>query len=477
MRTTFSRLFTLFAALILLCLLLLGTAFRAMLNNSLEEEKRNTMRSNVETLVNLASAYDAVGDLDERWGGFRISLTTAARVSDTDAMLCDLQGNVQMCSCEDPGCIHAEKTIDPALVERIIAQGADFSEGTVSGIYSEKQFVEGMPIISRLDDSVIGVLLVTAPAKQIDGMLMRTTTMFFYVSAVVLTVAMIATFLLSRKQSNAIQTVARAATRFGRGELDTRVPLGGKNSEELDDLAMAFNGMAESLAKSEKQRQEFVANISHELKTPMTTISGFMDGMLDGTIPESQHRHYMLIISDEVRRLSRLVRSMLEISRLQAQGIREEKKRRFDLCESIGQVLISFEQRINRKHIHMDVQLPDRSIWAKADPDSITQVIYNLTDNAIKFCNEGGILGVVLESEGSKARVTIRNTGDTVPPEELPLLFDRFHKADKSRSADREGVGLGLYIVKTILNSHGEDITAASENGVTTFSFTLPLVR
>jgi len=235
--------------------------------------------------------------------------------------------------------------------------------------------------------------------------------------------------------------------------------------------------MADSLAQSERQRQEFVANVSHELKTPMTTISGFMDGMLDGTIPPQQHRQYMQLISDEVRRLSRLVRSMLEISRLQSQGIGEDKKRRFDLGDVIAQTLISFEQRINRKGLLMEVQLPERSLFTRADPDSITQVIYNLIDNAIKFCNEGGILGIRLEAEGTKARITIRNTGNTVPPEELPLLFDRFHKADKSRSADRDGVGLGLYIVKTILNSHGEDIRVTSENGLTTFTFTLPLVR
>ena len=144
---------------------------------------------------------------------------------------------------------------------------------------------------------------------------------------------------------------------------------------------------------------------------------------------------------------------------------------------AVGQVLISFEKRVNSKRIYMDVQMPDRSIWVKADPDSITQVIYNLTDNAIKFCDEGGRLSIWLRPEGGKARVTVQNTGDTVPAEDLPLLFDRFHKADKSRSVDREGVGLGLYIVKTILNSHGEDISVTSREGVTTFQFTLPLVR
>ena len=121
--------------------------------------------------------------------------------------------------------------------------------------------------------------------------------------------------------------------------------------------------------------------------------------------------------------------------------------------------------------------MPDRSVWTRADADSITQVIYNLTDNAIKFCNDGGLLRILVEPEGSKIRITLQNTGPTVDPAELPLLFDRFHKTDKSRSEDREGVGLGLYIVKTILNSHGEDISVTSENNLTTFVFTLPAVR
>ena len=296
------------------------------------------------------------------------------------------------------------------------------------------------------------------------------------VAVAVLALAVAAAFWMSRKQAKSLEAVTGAAARFGRGELDARVQLGTGASREMTELAESFNSMAASLSQSERQRQEFVANVSHELRTPMTTISGFMDGMLDGTIPQERQRHYMQLVSDEVRRLSRLVRGMLDVSRLQTQSI-ESKKRRFDLCETVGQVLISFEQRVNRKSIRMEVRFPDRSIWVKADPDSITQVLYNLTDNAVKFCPEGGILGITLDTEGAKARVTIRNTGDTVPPEELPLLFDRFHKTDKSRSADKEGVGLGLYIVKTILDAHGEKIRAESENGVTTFTFTLPLAR
>ena len=477
MKTTFSRFFVLFAAVILLCLAILGVTFRAMLSDFLEEDTRETLHNNAVTLVNLAAAYDAAGELGLRWGDFHIALTSAAQVAGTDVILCNTDGDIWLCSCEDMGCIHTDRVVPLHQVGTVMAEGEDFLVGTMSGIYDEDRYIEAMTIRSQVTDSVVGVLFITASRAQINGLLVQSTVIFFYVAVLVLVLAMAASFLVSRSQSRSIQSVANAAARFGRGELDARVAVGGRNTVEVDDLAVAFNTMAESLAQSERQRQEFVANVSHELKTPMTTIAGFMDGMLDGTIPEQQHRHYMQLVSDEVRRLSRLVRSMLEISRLQSQGISEEKKRRFDLTETIGQVLISFERRINNKRIYMDVQFPDRAVWTKADPDSITQVVYNLTDNAIKFCNDGGRLSIWVTVEGPKARVTICNTGGTVPAEELPLLFDRFHKADKSRSVDREGVGLGLYIVKTILNSHGEDISVTSQEGVTTFSFTLPAVR
>lgn len=477
MKSTFSRVFSMFVALTLLCLVLLGASFRVMLGRYLENEKEQTLYNSAMALSNLASAYDATGELDHRWGDFHISLTTAAQVAGTDAMLCDLQGNIQLCSCNEAGCTHWNGNVEPEFIDLVVNFGQEFSVGTLDGMYEKEQFIEGVSVSSHETGEVIGVIVVTAPKNQISGMVLQTTTLFFYVSVVVLLVALVGSYLVSRSQAQSIQAVAGAATRFGHGDLQARAPVGGRNTVEADELAVAFNTMAESLAQSERQRQEFIANVSHELKTPMTTIAGFMDGMLDGTIPPAQHDHYMRLVSDEVRRLSRLVRSMLEISRLRAQGISEEKKRRFDLCESIGQVLISFEQRINRKKIFVDVQLPERSVWTKADPDSITQVLYNLTDNAIKFCNDGGLLRIILEVEGQKAKITVQNTGPTVDPQELPLLFDRFHKTDKSRSVDREGVGLGLYIVKTILDSHGENISVTSENGLTSFVFTLPSVR
>ena len=235
--------------------------------------------------------------------------------------------------------------------------------------------------------------------------------------------------------------------------------------------------MADELEKSEQQRQEFVANVSHELKTPMTTIAGFMDGMLDGTIPPERHRQYMQTVANEVRRLSRLVRSMLDISRLQSQGIPDARKRVFDVCEQVGQVLITFEQRINRKQLQVEVDMPDEPVEVFAESDSITQVIYNLVDNAVKFCNQEGTLGLRVRRGEEKVFVSVSNTGLTIPENELSLIFDRFHKTDKSRSMDRDGVGLGLYIVRTIILSHGEDISVTSRDGVTEFTFTLPMPK
>ena len=210
----------------------------------------------------------------------------------------------------------------------------------------------------------------------------------------------------------------------------------------------------------------------------MTTIGGYVDGILDGTIPEDRQRHYLQLVSDETKRLSRLVRSMLDISRLQdQQGIPEEKKSRFDVEECAGQVLITFEQKIVGKALDVQVDMPEHPVYTFANQDYITQVIYNLLDNAVKFCPQSGTLGLTIREGGSKVYISVSNDGQTIPPEELPLVFDRFHKLDKSRSANRDGWGLGLYIVKTIVCSHGENISVSSKNGKTEFTFTLPLVN
>jgi len=221
-------------------------------------------------------------------------------------------------------------------------------------------------------------------------------------------------------------------------------------------------------------RSEFVANISHELKTPMTTIAGFTDGILDGTIPPDRVETSLKTIASETRRLSRLVQRMLDLSRLQSTETVTTQEQ-FDVSEVLLRVLVSLEQKITARQLDVDTNLPQDAVTVWGDPDAITQVCYNLLDNAIKFSAPDTTMGISIITKAGKAYISIRNTGATIPPYDLPLLFDRFHKADRSRSENRDGVGLGLYIVKTILDKHQEHITVTSERDVTEFTFTLTL--
>ena len=477
MKTTFSRQFALIAGLLLVCMLITGVSFWFLMRSYVEDEKEQTLMADADAVSNLARAYNSAGELTDNWG-FLMSLSFISHIGDAEALICDEQGRVILCSCERFTCSHIGRQLDEDFRTQVEQDGGAFRSGVQQSIYDgERRYTAGAVIVSDSTDEQIGFVVVSAPMTQVSGFMSRSTMLFFYAAIFVLALSLIVTSFLSRSQVRPLRQMAAAARRFGHGDLSTRVQVSPKSTEEIADLAQAFNSMAVSLEKSEQRRQEFVANVSHELKTPMTTIGGYIDGMLDGTIPPDKQQRYMQIVSSEVRRLSRLVRNMLDISRLQAQGVDEARKTRFDMTDVIGDVLIAFEQKINAKHLNVNVDLPDRAVWTRAERDSIMQVTYNLVDNAIKFCPDGGQLTLRVFADGGKAHTVIQNTGPTIDPEELPLLFDRFHKADKSRSADREGWGLGLYIAKAIVGAHGGDIHATSENGVTAFEFTLPMVR
>ena len=246
------------------------------------------------------------------------------------------------------------------------------------------------------------------------------------------------------------------------------------SDDEIGELAISFNQMTNSLARLESMRKSFVANVSHELKTPMTTIGGFIDGILDGTIEPDKQKEYLAIVSDEVKRLSRLVESMLGMSKLESGefAIRPEL---FDFRELLCSIVISQEQRIESKKIEIVGLDAIESFSLNADRDLIHQVIYNLVDNAIKFTDEAGKITFNAEGGPKEMVFSIRNTGKGIPERELPFVFERFYKADKSRSSDKKSTGLGLYIVKTIVKAHGGGITVKSkENADTEFIVTLP---
>ena len=476
MKSTFSRLFSTIAVILLLAILLLGASFRALVKNYLADNATEKLQNDAQVIADLASVYYSDGSLYNM--SFLTNLTVASRVSDADAVICDSTGRIILCSDSPMGCQHQGMTVSSNYLQKVLTNGGDVTTGKFNNLYEETRYLVSVPFTDETGTAMCGIVIVSMPTETTQAVLEKITDIFLFLALLVVFLSVIFTSIFARKQAKPLKELSKAAMAFGHGDLNARVQLDDDCSEEMEELSIAFNNMASSLQKSEYQRQEFVANVSHELKTPMTTISGYIDGILDGTIPKEKHRHYLQIVSDETKRLSRLVRSMLDISRLQDEGgIPDSKKTRFDMEECAGQVLITFEQKILNKKLNVAVEMPEHPVYTNANMDSITQVIYNLLDNAVKFCHEGGTLGLKIREGGNKVFVSISNDGDTIPPEELPLVFDRFHKTDKSRSQDRDGWGLGLYIVKTIVCSHGENISVTSRDGKTEFTFTMPLVN
>ena len=476
MKSSFSRSFFMIALVLLLALTSLGASFQILVKRYLTDNAYQRLEKDAQIVSKLAYSYSAGGTLSIR--DFLLNLDIAAQVSGCDAVICDSRGKVILCSDALYGCNHQGLFVNRDYMNKVMANGIDKSAGLIRGMYDDTRFLVAMPVQGDGEDAQSGLVIVSTPDAGVTDILTKISDIFLTTAACVVMLSVLLVSAFARRESRPLREMADAANAFGHGNLEARVRVDESNSEEMEELALAFNNMASSLQKSEYQRQEFVANVSHELKTPMTTIAGYVDGMLDGTIPENRRDYYLRIVSDETKRLSRLVRSMLDISQLQTeQGIPEDKKLLFDLEECAGQVLVTFEKKITDKKINVEVNFPEHPVCTFANQDYITQVIYNLLDNAVKFCPEGGNLGLTIREGGSKVYVSVSNQGETIPPEELPLVFDRFHKLDKSRSQNRDGWGLGLYIVKTIICGHGEDISVTSRDGVTTFTFTLPLIN
>ena len=466
------------AGMVMLTLFLLGASFFSLSYNYARSQKSEELVSKAQIMAQLSVSYLETGrnlSMEELRNDrdFQRLATFAATVSDVHFMICDTQGRVLLTT--DSSLDGMVVTMPEKMTEEIREKGAASTRGDLGGLYPQKRLVVGVQAVNPESREAVGEVFAISTTLSLDAMWKGFIGLFFMTAFVVLMIAFAVCSVTTMRQIKPIREMAQATRLYAEGDFDIRMKDYGR-SDEIGELAASFNRMAETLQQTERKRRDFIANISHELKTPMTTIAGFAEGILDGTIPPEREKESLQIIVSETRRLSRLVRRMLDLSRLNALSENTlTAQEQFDLTEVVSQVLISLEGKITGRNLDVDVQMPEDKLMVWGDTDSITQVCYNLVDNAAKFAAPGTTITVQITKKDGKAYTTIRNLGATVPPEELPLLFDRFHKADYSRSMDREGVGLGLYIVKTILNNLKEDITVTSEDGVTQFTFTLTL--
>lgn len=406
---------------------------------------------------------------------FTATISTISKSIDADIFVVDNKGACQYCSEESTSCVHREKAIPSSILAQA-ASGDFFEQGTFNGYYKEQYYTAGVPII--IDDfgesTIVAFCFVSTKTTFVNGLVMSYMKVFFTAALIVFILVTILAFGMSYTMVRPLRQMSAAAKQFAIGDFSIRVPT--KRQDEIGQLAKAFNDMADSLSASESMRRSFIANVSHELKTPMTTIAGFIDGMLDGTIPKDEHKQYMKIVSNEVMRLSRLVTSMLSLSRID-NGELKVNKQDFDMFSMLLTILATYEQKIVERKINIEGLEDFRSITVNADPDLIYQVIYNLIENAVKFTNEGGYIKFSNEETRYDISISIENSGPGIPPEDIRYIFDRFYKTDKSRSIDKKGMGLGLFITKTIMRLHNGDIFVESEvDNYTRFTFRLPNV-
>lgn len=359
--------------------------------------------------------------------------------------------------------------ISPASTETALMTGIYRETGTLGGLYVHSQYIVAVPVIVESESKA--VLFVASPADAMPDFVWQLMEMFLFSAFVVLIVAFILIYFITSRMVRPLGRMLAATHSFSKGDFTVRVPVEGY--DELGQLSMAFNNMASTLATTESSRRSFVANVSHELKTPMTTIAGFIDGILDGTVPPEKQNHYLQIVSNEVKRLSRLVRSMLDTSRIEA-GEMQMNPVWFDISELGRQTVFSFERVIEEKRLEIEGLDVDKiMVWA--DRDLMNQVIYNLVENAVKFVNEGGTISFAYREDNRMSYIAIRNTGEGLESDEIPRLFDRFYKSDRSRSLNQNGVGLGLHIVRSIINYHqGEVVVRSAPGEYTEFEIGLP---
>lgn len=323
-----------------------------------------------------------------------------------------------------------------------------------------------------LTTTTAGYMFVCSSNEMSDDAPLQVAKILLYAVVASLIVSVVLAGLFSYSQTYPLKQMSLQARKFAKGDFTGRLPVAGH--DEIAQLTKSFNDMADALEKEESVRRDFIANISHELKTPMTTISGFIDGILDGTIPPVKQNHYLEIVSEEIGRLSRLVASMLSLARIDS-GKTQLYKTDFMLAETMVNILTTFEDRLIEKNITIAGLETADGIQVHGDQTLMHQVLYNLFENATKFTPQDGIITFKFEVNDNRLYFSIKNTGKGIAKEDLPFIFDKFYKTDKSRSEDKKSMGLGLYIVKTIITLHGGEIVVTSDvDRETCFSAWIP---
>ncbi len=415
------------------------------------------------------------------------SLYSSEKNSGADVFLVDTDGKILMCkdrivfyqdevSLNSLCDVHNDMIFPQDILQQALRNAPEVYtfEGKINILSNSDYLLASAPV---MQDGIVESFVVTI--QPLSEVYLPYTTEFlrmFILSALMaLFIVFITSLIASFTMVKPLKKVTEATKHYSKGDFGIRINTY-DSYKELAELIESVNSMADNLALYEESRSSFVANVSHELKTPMTIISGFVDGILDGTVPEKEATKYLQIVSDEVKRLSRLVIAMLNMSKIEA-GQLTLNPSPIQLSDIVIRNFIGFEKIIEEHSINIKGIDNLENVVVNADDVLINQIIYNLIDNAVKFTPLGGTITVSLVDDGKKnAVLKIRNSGSGIAPEEANLVFERFYKVDKSRGLDSKSFGMGLHIVKRIVELHQGTIRINSEiNEYTEFIIKLPI--
>ena len=472
-RSIASRFFITITLLIIANVFLFGITFVFFANRYFESDKLNVLNICVESVEqNVFNTNMVYLNRQDGISHIKDDIKLISETSQSIIILADSEGNIVTSTNQ-----YAENFAGrPMPQAAIYAAKLTTVPVNVTDIFtanhSTKYYAVGKAVFDE-NMNVEGYIFACSSGKHITLFTNALLSMFLLASSIMVLVSSIVALVVTSHMTTPLRKIADAAKRFSQGDLSVRVKVEG--ADEVAHLAATFNTMAEFADKNETSRSSFVANIAHELRTPMTSIKGFVDGIIDGTIPAERQDTYLKIVSSEVGRLARLTNSMLDMSKLES-GEFVMNVSRYNIWDTISDVAFAFEDRIENADIQVKGFEPTRMI-VSADKDIIHQVVYNIVDNALKFTPHGGFIGFNVTEDKLTGFITvkIRNSGEGIAPEALPYIFDRFYKTDTSRSVHIKGAGIGMYIAKTLVQRSGGDIRVESEVGeYTEFIFTLP---
>ncbi len=467
-KSIFLRIFSINLATIIVSFMVLALMQSVLISQFVYREKINGLKDNAKTIAEFIEGGASAEPLKHFLYGFSHS-------TGTNILIVDADGDILLSSTQEN--VYNQRTvrIDEKYYKDVMSNHEHIARGTLGDSYRVDMFTLQVPIVARAQNAVLGAIYISIPVPEMTRAQTRLYKILGLSFCMVVLISLALSFALSRRISKPIKKIGSTAKQFAQGDFSSRVELSEKtdNIIEINELTQTFNDMAYSLEKSDDIRTNFLSDVAHELRTPMTTISGFVDGILDDTIPAEKQKNYLVIVKDEVTRLSGLVNSFLDLTRLQT-GNQSLEITNFDINETIRRTLVGFENKIEEKNISVVLDTEDEHLIVKADMNSIRQVMTNLIENAIKFTDRGGTIRISAKALKHEAQISVYNTGCGISQEDIKMIFERFYKADKSRSQNREGTGIGLYIVKDILNRHGKNITVDSTEGeYAEFSFIL----